>query len=88
MNAPGTATVEIDLELLERLRKRRPEQSDRELIEGVARIELGFEAIHRLQERNAVAGVDEDEIMAEAVRGVKETRREMAAERAAQRDAS
>jgi len=85
MSPPATATVEIDLDLLERLRKRRPEQSDRELVEGVARIELGFEAIHRLQERNAAAGVDEDEVMAEAVRGVKETRREMAAERAAQR---
>jgi hypothetical protein len=79
MNAPGTATVEIDLELLERLRKRRPEQSDRELVERVARIELGFEAIHRAQERTAAAGTDQAEIDAEAVRAVKESRSEQAA---------
>jgi hypothetical protein len=71
--------VEIDLALLERLRKRRPEQSDRELVEGVARIELGFEAIHRLQERTAAAGTDQAEIDAEAVRAVKESRSEQAA---------
>jgi hypothetical protein len=79
MTAPATATVEIDRELLERLRKRRPQQSDRELVERVARIELGFEAIHRAQARTAAAGTDQAEIDAEAVRLVKEARRQQAA---------
>ena len=75
----GTATVEIDRDLLARLRKRRPEQSDRELVERVARIELGFEAMHRAQQRTATAGTDQAEIEAEAVRAVKESRQEQAA---------
>ena len=79
MSPPATATVEIDLELLERLRKRRPKQSDRELVERVARIELGFEAIHRAQQRTATAGTDQAEIDAEAVRAVKQSRSEQAA---------
>jgi hypothetical protein len=84
MTAPGTAIVEFDLELLQRLRKRRPEQNDRELLERVARIELGFEAIHRAQERTVAAGTDQVEIEREAIRGVREVRRKRAAARQAQ----
>ena len=36
-----TTRVEIDTDLLDRLRKRCPEQSDRELLESAARIQLG-----------------------------------------------
>jgi hypothetical protein len=68
-------TVEIDNELLSRLRERSPGKSDREALERAARIQLGFETIRRAQERSAAAGVDEDEVMAEAVRGVRESRR-------------
>jgi hypothetical protein len=67
----GTTAVEIDSELLERLRQRSPGKSDREMLERVAR---------RVQERNAAAGVDDDEVMTEAVRAVRESR---AARRAA-----
>lgn len=83
MSAAATTSVEIDSELLGRLRERAPGKSDRELLERVARIQLGFETIRRVQERNAVAGVDDDEVMAEAVRAVRESRRERAARRAA-----
>jgi hypothetical protein len=69
---------EIDRELLERLRKRRPEKSDRELVESVARIQLGREASARVKER--FAGVASEEIEREAVKAVREVRHEMAAE--------
>ena len=82
MAATATTTVEIDSELLSRLRKRSPGKSDREALERAARIQLGFETIRRAQERSAAAGVDEDEVMAEAVRGVHESRRSRAARRA------
>jgi hypothetical protein len=77
----ATTTVEIDSDLLARLRKRRPEASDRELVEGVARIQLGREASGRVKER--FAGVSSEEIEREAVKAVREVRREMAAEQRA-----
>jgi hypothetical protein len=40
----ATTTVEIDSDLLARLRERRPEQSDREPIEGIARLQPGLAA--------------------------------------------
>jgi hypothetical protein len=83
MAATATTTVEIDSDLLSRLRKRSPGKSDRETLERVARIQLGFETIRRVQERDATAGVDDDEVMAEAVRGVHESRRSRAARRTA-----
>jgi hypothetical protein len=79
MSAVGTTTVEIDSELLGRLRERSPGRSDRETLERVARIQLGFETIRRVQERNAASGVDDEEVMAEAVRAVRESRRARAA---------
>lgn len=79
MAAAPTTTVAIDSELLSRLRKRSPGKSDRETLERVVRIQLGFETIRRVQERNAAEGIDEAEVMAEAVRGVRESRRARAA---------
>jgi hypothetical protein len=74
-----TTTVEIDRELLERLRERHPEKSDRKLLESVARIQLGHEASERAKER--FAGVSSEEIEREAVEAVREVRRERAAAR-------
>lgn len=79
MAAPMTVNVEIDRSLLERLRKRRPEKSDRELVESVARIQLGREASDRAKER--FAGVPSGEIEREAVKAAREVRRERAAAR-------
>jgi hypothetical protein len=79
MAASPTTSVEIDSELLQRLRKRRPEKNDRELLESVARIQLGREASDRARER--FAGVPSEEIEREAVKAAREVRRERAAER-------
>lgn len=81
MAASATTRVEIDTDLLDRLRKRRPEQNDRELLESAARIQLGREAIARVRKR--FAGVPMEEIEREAVKAVREVRRERAAERRA-----
>lgn len=72
--ATGTTTVEIDTALLERLRQRWPEKTDRELVESAARIRLGQEATTRA--RKAFEGVSSDEIEREAVRAVREVRAE------------
>jgi len=71
----ATTTVEIDSELLTRLRERSPGKSDRELLEDLAAVTLGFETIHRVQRRTAEAGIDQEEIEREAVRAVREHRR-------------
>ena len=81
MAASATTRVEIDTDLLGRLRKRRPERSDRELLESAARIQLGREAIARVRKR--FAGVSMEEIESEAVKAVREVRREHAADRRA-----
>lgn len=83
MASIGTRTVEIDSELLDRLRQHSPGRSDRETLERVARIQLGFETIRAVQERSEAAGVDDDEVMAEAVRAVRETRQARSTRRAA-----
>ena len=49
----ATSTVHIDSELLARLRERHPGKDDRSLIEDLARIDLGFEAIRDAQRRNS-----------------------------------
>lgn len=77
MAASPTTRVEIDTDLLDRLRKRRPERNDRELLESAARIQLGREAIARVRKR--FAGVPMEEIEREAVKAVHEARRERAA---------
>jgi hypothetical protein len=81
MSAPSTTTVEIDTALLERLHERRPERSDRELLESAARIQLGLEASDRARER--FAGASSEEIEREAVKAVREVRRKRAAVRQA-----
>lgn len=83
MPVAATTTVEIDSVLMSRLRKRSPGKSDREALECVARIQLGFETIRRVRGRNAAAWVDDAEVMAEAVRGVRESRRARGARQAA-----
>ena len=81
MAASATTRVEIDTDLLDRLRRRRPERNDRELLESAARIQLGREAIARVRKR--FSGVPMEEIESEAVKAVREVRREHAAERRA-----
>lgn len=68
-----TKTVEFDSELLERLHARRPEMSDRELLESMARMTLGRETLRRVQERNTLS---EDEAIELGVKAVHEARRE------------
>jgi hypothetical protein len=74
----ATTTVEIDSDLLARLRERSPGKSDRELLEELATVTLGFETIQRVRQRTAEAGVDQREIEDEAVRVVCERRRRAA----------
>jgi hypothetical protein len=69
-----TVKVDFDGDLLARLRARRPGKDDRTLLEELARIELGFEAIAEAQRRNALS---EEEANALAVRAVREVRAEM-----------
>ena len=71
----ATTTVQIDSDVLARLRERSPGRSDRELLEDLATVTLGFEAIQRVRQRTAEAGVDQQEIEDEAVRVVRERRR-------------
>ncbi|HTU79662.1 MAG TPA: hypothetical protein VMF09_12965 [Solirubrobacteraceae bacterium] len=71
----ATTNVEIDNELLVRLRERAPGKSDRELLEDLATVTLGFETIQRARQRTGDAGVDQREIEDEAVRVVREHRR-------------
>lgn len=66
-----TTSVEIDTELLKRLRERRPERSDRELLESMALIALGRATLRTMQKRNALT---EDEAIALGVRAVREAR--------------
>jgi hypothetical protein len=68
----ATTSVQIDTELLGRLRARHPGKNDRELIEDLARIDLGFVALRDAQQRNALS---EDEATELAVQAVHETRR-------------
>ena len=75
----ATTMVEIDSDLLGRLRERSPGRSDRELLEDLAAVTLGFETIHRVQRRTADAGIDQEEIEGEAVRVVRARRRRRAA---------
>jgi hypothetical protein len=71
MAASPTIKVEFDRELLERLRQRRPERSDRELLESMAKMTLGRESLRRVQERSTLS---EDEAIALGVKAVHEAR--------------
>jgi len=68
----ATTNIEIDTDLLARLRERHPGKDDRSLIEDMARIELGFAAVRDAQKRNALS---EDEAIELGVRAVHEARR-------------
>lgn len=68
----ATTSVEIDDELLERLRARHPGKDDRALIEDLARVELGFSVLRATQDRNALG---DDEAAELGVRAVHESRR-------------
>jgi hypothetical protein len=78
----ATTMVEIDNGLLARLRERAPGVSDRKLVEDLAAVTLGFEAIHRAQRRTADTEVNQEEIEGEAVRVVREHRRRRAGRQA------
>jgi len=69
-----TVKVDFDGDLLARLRARRPGKDDRELLEELAVIELGFEAIAEGQRRNALSEAEANDL---AVRAVREVRAEM-----------
>lgn len=69
--AVSTTRVEIDSELLQRLRERQPATSDRELLESLAKIALGRESLRRVQE---CSGLDEEEATALGVDAVREAR--------------
>lgn len=79
MAAARTTRVEIDADLLRRLRERRPGLSDRQLLESVARAHLVRETLARVGRR--FAGVPTEEIEREAVNAVHHARRERAAKR-------
>ncbi|CAN5441153.1 hypothetical protein BH20ACT15_BH20ACT15_00540 [soil metagenome] len=65
----ATTSVEIDSELLARLRQRWPEKPDRQLIEDLVLIQLGFAALRSSQQRNALS---EEEAVELGVRAVHE----------------
>lgn len=65
-------SVQIDSELLARLRARHPGKDDRALLEDLARIDLGFAAMREAQQRNALSDQEAAEL---AVRAVEEARR-------------
>jgi hypothetical protein len=59
--------IEVDTSLLERLRARHQGKADREMIEDIAQIDLGFSMLRQAQERNAL---NEDEATALARAGL------------------
>jgi hypothetical protein len=72
MAASSTIKVEFDRELLERLRQRHPEKSDRELLESMATMTLGRESLRRVQDRSTLS---EEDAVALGVQAVDEARR-------------
>jgi hypothetical protein len=86
-DARGAGAAALDaLEEVERyartlkvLRERNPQKSEGELMESLATIKEGDEAIKRIRER--FKGVSSEEIEREAVKAVREVRAEAAAER-------
>jgi len=66
--------IERDGRVLKVLRERYPQKSEGELMESLAKIEQGDEAIERMRER--FRGVPSEEIEREAVKAVREVRRE------------
>jgi hypothetical protein len=73
--AARTTTIEIDTALLDRLRGQDPGKDDRTVIEGLARISLGFHTLRAVQDRSDAT---DDVAAAEAARAVRELRRDAA----------
>jgi hypothetical protein len=73
--------VERYARTLKVLRKRHPQKSESELMESLATIKEGDDAIKLIRER--FKGVSSEEIEREAVKAVREVRAEAAAERRA-----
>ena len=69
-----TVQVEIDSELLARLRARHPGKTDRELIERLAIVDLGMAV---LRENPRLDADPEEVVLAEAVKAVHEARDEL-----------
>ncbi|WP_372790899.1 hypothetical protein [Paraconexibacter sp.] len=70
----ATTTVQIDSSLLDKLRARRPGKDDRALLEELARIELGFDALADSQRENVISEPDALDAAVEAVREVRAER--------------
>ena len=66
--AAATTAIEIDTSLLERLRARHPGKADREMIEDIAQIDLGFSMLRQAKERNALSEAEATELGVRAAR--------------------
>lgn len=64
----ATTVIEIDSSLLERLRVRHPGKADREMIEDIAEVDLGFSLLRQSQERNALSEAEATELGVRAAR--------------------
>lgn len=64
----ATTVIEIDTSLLERLRTRHPGKADREMIEDIAEVDLGFSLLRQAQERNALSEAEASELGVRAAR--------------------
>jgi hypothetical protein len=64
----STTAIEIDTTLLDRLRARHPGKGDREMIEDIARIDLGFSMLRQTQERSALSEDEAIRLGIEAIR--------------------
>jgi hypothetical protein len=73
--SPTTATtaIEIDTSLLQRLRARHPGKADREMIEDIAQIDLGFSMFRQAKERNALSEAEATELGVQAAREARRT---------------
>jgi len=71
----ATTNVPFDSELLAKLRARRPGKDDQTLLEEMARIELGFETLAKVQRRNALSEEEATDLAVRAVREVRAARR-------------
>ena len=63
----ATTSIEVDTRLLKHLRARHPGKDDREMIEDIARIDLGFALLRQTQERNALTEEHATELGLQAV---------------------
>ena len=72
---PATATtaIEIDTSLLQRLRTRHPGKADREMIEDIAQIDLGFSMLRQAKERNALSEAEATELGVRAAHEARQT---------------